>query len=58
MSNKTTSKTERDNGIVDTVIGTNTYVTTIKDESGNKTEGRGSTPEESEKVASEKYRNS
>lgn len=49
-----TSKTEKDNDIVDDLIGSTTYVTTITDEHGNKTEGRGNTSEESQKVASEK----
>lgn len=51
----TKSKTERDNDIVDSMIGSNTYKTTIIDEHGNKTEGRGNTSEESQKVASDKF---
>lgn len=51
----TKSKTEKDNGSIDSIIGVDSYKTTISDENGNQTTGRGNTSEESQKVASEKY---
>lgn len=56
MSKKTTSRTEKEFSILEAVLGDSSghFKTTISD-GDKKVEGRGSTPEESQKSASDKY---
>lgn len=51
---KTTSETKTERSLVDNLIGTEHYVTTIKDDK-DKVAARGSTPEQAEERASKKW---
>ena len=56
MDKKSSSKTEKESGIVESMFGDYHYKTTISD-GKNKVEGRESTSEKSQKVAGKKWDN-
>ena len=54
MGKDTTSRTEKENWVEESIFGDHHYKTTISD-GKDKEEGRGRTPEESQKIASDKW---
>lgn len=49
------SRTDKESSFVDNLVGTHHYKTTISEEN-KKVEGRGTTPEEAQRIASEKWK--
>ena len=55
MGKGTTSKTETENNIFTRILGDPDYYKTTISNDDEKREGRGNTPEESQKIASDKW---